>query len=85
MISGLGLLTVASDGGTFDMLNYGVSLFFLMFRRDISKEKRAAKDFYEYRKLRHEKKHNFLYLIIIGAFYIILSLIFALLFNKISI
>jgi hypothetical protein len=82
LICGLGLLTVASDGGTFDMLGYSVSLFFLMFKRDISKEKREVKDFYEYRKLRHEKKHSFLYLIIIGAFYIVLSLIFFLLYNK---
>ncbi len=84
VLAGLGLLTVASAGGTFDMLTYGIRLSFVLFKRDISKEKRFARDFYEYRKMRQEKEHHFGYLLAVGLFYIALSVLFVIFYNNVA-
>ncbi len=75
LITGYGLLVVSSNGGTFDMLVYGVSKFFNMFRKDMKKEK--YKSFYEYRLVKAEEgKNEFWYLVFIGVGFIVVSLIF---------
>ncbi|MFA6730920.1 MAG: DUF3899 domain-containing protein [Eubacteriales bacterium] len=81
---GIGMLTVISAQGTFDMLRYGIRTFFLLFKRDISKEKRTYRDFYEYRLAMSEKKREYLHLIFAGLVYLLLAVIFLLLFNKSS-
>ncbi len=73
-IFGFGLLVVASNGGTFDMMTYGLIKFFSFFKRDLKSEK--YKTFQEYRLARHETSSEFLHLVIVGLFLIALSLIF---------
>ena len=82
VITGFGLLVVASNGGAFDMLSYGVSTFFSFFRR--SKARKYA-DFYEYRVAKEKNKHNFGFLLIAGAIIILSALIMYLFYNKYSI
>lgn len=74
IICGFGLLVVASNGGTFDILSYGLISFFNLFRKDINKRK--YKTFYDYRVAHHEKPKGFWYLVFVGLFYICLSLLF---------
>lgn len=74
IIIGAGLLVFSSNGGTFDMLSFGVIKVIDLFRRDLSKVKYQT--FYDYRLERSENKGQFLYLIIVGTFFIITSLIF---------
>lgn len=68
-----GLLVVASNGGTFDMLTYGVIRFFSFFKKDATSK---YKTFYDYRKAQQSSPRQFLYLVLVGLFYIIISLIF---------
>ena len=69
-----GLLIVATDGGAFDMLRYGTMRFFSLFRRDPQDVK--FKTYFEYVSDKHKEHHNFWYLVGVGVFYIVISLIF---------
>ena len=82
VITGFGLLLVASNGGAFDMLSYGVSTFFSFFRR--SKARKYA-DFYEYRVAKEKNKHNFGFLLIAGSIIIVIAIIMYVFYNKYSI
>ena len=82
VITGFGLLVVASNGGAFDMLSYGVSTFFSFFRR--SKARKYA-DFYEYRVDKKKNKHNFGFLLIAGSIIIVIAIIMYVFYNKYSI
>lgn len=75
-----GILVVASNGGTFDMLSYGMISFISMFKKDVNKRK--YKTFYDYRQTKQASPKPYLYLIIVGAGYILISLIFLLLYYK---
>ncbi len=80
LITGYGLLIVASNGGTFDMLVFGVGRFFDLFRKDMMKVK--YKTFYEYRTAKQDKKQGFGYLILVGLVFLILSFLFLWLYYK---
>lgn len=66
-----GLLIVASNGGAFDMIVYGVKSVFRLFKKDPLDRKYGG--FYEYRKARQEKKRTFWYLVIVGAVYVAIA------------
>ena len=61
-----GLLIFSSNGGTFDMLVYGVSSFLDMFRT-VSRKKYDT--FYDYRMSRAEKQLPFGFLVICGLIF----------------
>ena len=67
----MGLLVVASNGGAFDMLAYGISSVFRLFRKDPIDRKYG--NFYEYRKAKQAKKRSFWYLVIVGAAFALIS------------
>ena len=73
IILGFGLLVVASNGGTFDMLVFGTKKFFDLFRKPHNR--RITDTFYDYRKAKQEHKGEFLYMILVGLGFIIVSLI----------
>ena len=73
VIFGIGLLVVASNGGTFDMLIYGTKKFIDLFRKPHNR--RITDTFYDYRKAREEHKGEFLYLVLVGLGFIVISLI----------
>ena len=74
LISCAGAIVVVSDGGAFDMLVYGMYRFFSIFRSKPNDVK--YKTFYDYRVARSDKeKHGFWYLVIVGAIFIIASLV----------
>lgn len=75
-----GLLILASNGGTFDMLSYGVLTLFNLFRKDMSKMKH--KTFYDYRTAKHEKDRSFLYIVLVGIFYILISMVFLVIYME---
>ena len=66
-----GLLIVASNGGAFDMLAYGVRSIFRLLKRDPVDRKYGG--FYEYRKSRQEKKRSFWYLVIVGGVFLLIG------------
>lgn len=80
LILAVGLLQVASRGGTFDMLAYGFISIFDALRRDVSKRK--YKNFYEYRRARQEKKPSSAHLITVGLVFIALAIVFLVLYYK---
>lgn len=80
LISGYGILVIASNGGTFDMFAYGFISIFQFFKKDY--KKRKYKDFYEYRKTKQASPRPFFYLVIVGLFYIAISMIFLILYYK---
>ena len=60
-----GLLVVASNGGTFDMINFGFKKFFGYFKRE---DKQVKQTFYEYRKLKLENQNSLGFRFIIFKF-----------------
>ena len=72
-ILGIGLLVLASNGGTFDMLIYGTKKFFDMFRKP--QYRKITDTFYDYRKAKQEHPGEFGYMILTGLGFIIVSLI----------
>ena len=73
LILGLGLLVVASNGGTFDMLVYGTKKFFDMFRKP--HHRKITDTFYDYRRAKQEHPGAFGFLVLTGLGFIIVSLI----------
>lgn len=74
-----GLLIVSTNGGTFDMLGYGVIMFISLFNKGTE---RKYKTFYDYRESKKEKKRTFGYLLVVGVFLTIISLIFLIFWYK---
>ncbi len=75
-IMGVGLIVVAANGGTFDMLGYAVRMIFDGLKRDL--KNRKYKDFAEYREARKDRKIGYGYLLITGAAFIALAVLFLL-------
>ena len=73
LLTGMGLLVVASNGGTFDMITFGVKKFFSYFKRE---DRQLKQTFYDYRKLKLENQHSFGFFLTVGIFLIVVSLIF---------
>ena len=76
----VGLLVVAANGGTFDMLTYGMKTLIYSFRRDPT-ARGAEKSFYEYRREKQKRNHSFGYLLVVGGAMLLISVVFLLLFN----
>ena len=81
-IMSVGLLVIATRGGTFDMIKYAMIRFFSVFKRDVTDVK--FRTFYEYRKAQQEKKPDFIYLLIVGAVFLIISFILLAVYLKIE-
>ncbi len=80
--AGFGLLVFASNGGAFDMFVYGIRRFISLFQRDVNKIK--YKTFYDYRIAKEGRpKRTFFYLVAVGLFYVVLSLIFLFIYYKV--
>lgn len=69
-----GLLVLATNGGTFDMLAYGMARFISLFKKEPNDVK--FKTFHEYTLAKHEENRPFGYLVIVGLIFIIISIIF---------
>ena len=74
----VGLLCFADQGGTFDMLAYGIRRFFSVFKRDVTKVK--YRTFYEYRKAMQERDMQYGYILVTGILFVIVATVFLLLF-----
>ncbi len=81
LILGFGLLIIASNGGTFDMLVYGTKKFFDMFRKP--QYRKITDTFYDYRKAKQETPIEFMYMILIGLGFIIISVVFLILYYQV--
>lgn len=76
---GLGLLVMASNGGAFDFIVYGIRRFISLFQKDINKIK--YKTYYDYHMAKEgREKKSFLYMVFVGLFFIGLSLLFLVLY-----
>lgn len=80
VLSAVGAILYASNGGLFDMLGFAVILFFGLFKRDVSDRK--YRDFYEYHQAKSGKKRSVAYLLLVGIGYIALAALFLLLYYK---
>lgn len=74
-----GGLLFASTHGAFDMLKFGMIEFFGLFRS--AKTKRKYKDFYEYKKSKEDRKFTFVHQIIVGALFVVISIVLQLAFG----
>lgn len=77
-----GLLVVCSNGGTFDMLGFGCKKFISLFKSE-KKRQENKQNFYEYRQQKQKKKRSFWYLIICGAVYLVIGIIFLIIFYNV--
>jgi hypothetical protein len=81
LILGFGLLILASNGGTFDMLSYGTKKFFDLFRRP--QYRKITDTFYDYRKAKQENPIDFMYMIFIGLGFLVISVVFLVLYYQV--
>lgn len=75
-----GILVFSSNSGTFDMLHYGVVKLIDLIRNNISNAK--YKTFYDFKVDKHETNTPFLFLVIVGTIFVIISLIFLRFYNQ---
>ena len=75
-----GALIVSTNGGTFDMLAFGVIKLFDLFKRDVKKSK--YRNFYDYRKEQQEKQRGYNHFLIVGGFFTIAGIVFLLIHNS---
>lgn len=76
-----GLLVFSANEGTFDMIVYGLDSFFDNFRKKSTKKYAT---FYDYRESRAGKKVSFGYIVFCGLFFLAISGIMYLFYNKYS-
>ena len=81
VITGVGLLVFSNNEGTFDMLVYGVSSFFDLFRK-VSKKKYPT--FYDYRVSRQGKKIGFGFMLLCGIFFLVIAFMMFFIYRKYS-
>ena len=74
---GVGLLMFSADGGTFDMLAYGVKSVFSVFLP--AQKRKNRESFYDYRQRKRAKKKPVAPFLVSGAALLLLSLLFFLL------
>jgi len=77
---GFGLLVMATNEGTFDMLKYGVYRMFSFLKRDVNNIKYVT--FYDYKVAQRDKRSPFLYLVIVGLAFVAISLILLIFYYK---
>lgn len=75
VLLGVGGLKVARNAGTFDMMSYGLGAAFKMTFPWIKMEKKDA-DFVAYKERKREERKPAADLLIAGAIYLVLALIF---------
>lgn len=80
IIACMGALVFASNGGTFDMLAYGVRKLFDLFKRDVLDVK--YRTFYDYRKAQQEKKRSFGFMLVVGCVFIAVAAVFLVLYQS---
>ena len=80
LLAGFGLIIVASNGGVFDMLAYAMIKFFDLFKRDPRNKK--YKDYYEYSESKKDRKRKTSFMLIVGAVFIVLAVIFLIVYYR---
>ena len=68
-----GLLVFVTNGGTFDMLAFGVRKLFDLFKKDV---KGKYKDFHDYREAKKDRGLKTTFMLFTGLGYIALAVIF---------
>lgn len=81
LITSAGAIVFTSNHGAWDMLAYGVSSFMDLFRK---REKKRYDSFYDYKESRADKKSGFGFLLISGAFFLIVSMIMLFFYHQYS-
>lgn len=79
LMTGFGLLVFATNGGSFDMLAFGIRKLFDLFKRDLTKVK--YRTFYDYRQAQKEKKRSFWSYLIVGLVFIAVAVVFLLVYK----
>lgn len=74
-----GVLVFATNGGSFDMLAYGIRKLFDLFKKDLTKVK--YRTFYDYRQAQKEKKRSFMHLIVVGTVFLLAGIAFLLVYS----
>ncbi len=78
LLTGIGLLTVVSAGGFFDILVYGFQLSMSIFKKD-PLERKTAKNLYEYKQAKGER-YGLWFLVFTGLLYLAAATVFTILF-----
>ena len=81
VMTGVGLLIFSTNEGTFDMIVYGVSSFFDLFRK-VSTKKYPT--FYDYRASREDKKIKFGFMLICGSFFLAVAFVMFFIYRQYS-
>lgn len=75
-----GLLVLASNGGMFHIISYGLASFINLFRRD--RKQMKYKTYYDYKMAMQENPKPFFYIVIVGLVYVVISMVFLILWYQ---
>ena len=81
VIAGMGLLLFASNEGVFDGISYGFKVIAQMFKRKPTPVKQS---YFEYREEKGRNKLTFGFLLICGAAFFAVSIIFLILYSSVT-
>lgn len=76
MITGFGLLTLLNKAGAFDGLAYSFKSMLLVLR-NYRDDGRTPRTYYDYKKAAYEKRKRRWHLVIVGAGYLVVSIVLA--------
>ena len=80
ILSGVGLIIFASNGGAFDMLAFAFIRFFDLLRKDV---KGKYKDYYEYRQAKKDRHTKMFFMLAVGLVFIAIAVVFLIVYYNI--
>ena len=78
IIGGFGLLILLSNEGAFDIISYGLRLFFEKFKRNINERK--FESYYDYKVFKRGHKQSYGNVLAVGVFYLLFAILFLILY-----
>lgn len=80
ILSGVGLIIFASNGGAFDILAFAFIRFFDLLRKDV---KGKYKDYYEYRQAKKDRHTKMFFMLAVGLVFIAIAVVFLIVYYNI--
>lgn len=80
MILGFGGLIIATNSGLFDICAYSVGKLKQMLTKEMYRDKKFPETFFDYKLKYEDRKVSYIYLLVVGGFYLLLSILFNYLF-----
>lgn len=82
IVGGVGLLVFLSNEGAFDIISYGMIMFFGKFKKNINE--RRYDSYYDYKVAKRGNKKSFANILLVGVFFLLFAVLFVILYNTLK-